>query len=178
MGEPLRRELQRPRPRRAVEHRRVRLAPRSPSRCRSMADRVQHLPTPRRPRRTHPRRSTRRMDHRTPTSTLMTAGPPNGVPVRASRSSPKDRRRSRGYASSTSTSHLGSGSLIAAAVRCWRFDWAAAPPASHRLQGSCQVTCFSTTLAPGPSASAYEASAPTARNVESSGPLGPHRMRQ
>ena len=80
VGEPLRRELQRPRPRRTAEHRGVRLAPRSPSRCRSMADRVQHLPTPRRPRRTHPRRSTRRMDHRTPTSTLMTAGPPNGVP--------------------------------------------------------------------------------------------------
>jgi hypothetical protein len=54
-----------------------------PSRCRSLADRVQHLPTSQRPRRTHPCRSTRRMDHRTPTSTLMTPGPPNGVPSAA-----------------------------------------------------------------------------------------------
>src|SRR5437762_9632986 len=80
VGEPVGRELQRPRPRRTLERRGVRLAARSPSRCRSMADRVQHLPTSRRARWTHTRRSTLRMDHRTPTSTLMTAGPPNGVP--------------------------------------------------------------------------------------------------
>ena len=39
----------------------------------SVADRVQHLPTPRRAPRAHTRRGPRHMDHRTPTSTLMNA---------------------------------------------------------------------------------------------------------
>ena len=47
-------------------------------------DRVQHLPTPLVPRRPHPRRVRRAMDHQ-PTSTPMTAGPLNGAPSLPSR---------------------------------------------------------------------------------------------
>jgi hypothetical protein len=67
-GEPLRRELQPPRTRRTTEPRRLRLAARSASRCRSLAHRVQHLPTPRRARQAHLERRARRTDHRTPTT--------------------------------------------------------------------------------------------------------------
>jgi hypothetical protein len=48
-----------------------------PSPSRRLANPVQHLQAPRLPRRTHPRRLPPQMDQ--PTSTLMTAGPQNGV---------------------------------------------------------------------------------------------------
>ena len=79
VGEPLRRELQRPDPRRAAQHRGVRQPARGPGRHRSLARRVQHLPTPQLPRRPHPRRVRRAVDHQ-PTSAPMTAGPLNGAP--------------------------------------------------------------------------------------------------
>jgi hypothetical protein len=79
-GEPLRRELQPPRTRRTAEPRRLRVGARSASRCRGVAHRVQHLPTPRRARRSHASRSARRMDHRTPTNALRRAEPPHGIP--------------------------------------------------------------------------------------------------
>ena len=66
-------------PRRAAQHRGVRQPARSPGRRRSLARRVQHLPTPLLPRRPHPRRVRRALDHQ-PTSAPMTAGPLNGAP--------------------------------------------------------------------------------------------------
>ncbi len=54
--------------------------PRGPSRCRSLADRVQHLPTPLLPRRPHPGRVRGQLDQHHPTSTLIAAGPHQGVP--------------------------------------------------------------------------------------------------
>jgi hypothetical protein len=79
LGEPLRRELQRPRPRRTAKHRRVRHAARSPRTRRGLAHRVQHLPAPLVPRRSHPRRVRRALDHQ-PARTPMTTGPLNGAP--------------------------------------------------------------------------------------------------
>jgi len=84
VGEPLCRELQRPRARRAAQHRGVRHAPRGPGRGRGLAHRVQQLPTPLVPRRPDPRGVCRAMDHQ-PASTPLTAGPLNGPPRRGER---------------------------------------------------------------------------------------------
>ena len=88
MGEPLDRIVQRTGPRRTVEHRRVRVAHRSPSRHRRLEDRIQHLASPQQPGWSHPRRVRCHLDPQNPQTTPITGGPTTGVPSVRSRPLP------------------------------------------------------------------------------------------
>jgi hypothetical protein len=79
-GEPLRRVVQRPRQRRAAQHRRVRQPARGPGGCRGVADRVQHLPAPLVAGRVDARRVQAAVDRRKPAPVLITSGSGSGAP--------------------------------------------------------------------------------------------------
>lgn len=78
LGESLRRVLRRPAARRAAQRQPSSRPHRRPGRCRSLARRVQHLPSPLRPGRSHPRPVRRALDPLIPTDTPAVAGLTSG----------------------------------------------------------------------------------------------------
>ena len=78
VAEPLGRVLRLTHARRTPRDRTVRKPARSPSPCRRLARRVQHLPSPQRAWHAHPNRVRYPVADRTPTNTLITGGPQPG----------------------------------------------------------------------------------------------------